>query len=109
MIQETQARKKGKHQLEHFIIFESKRSKPGGGSMMGIHESMNPALINMYEDDCELIVVQTKVGQKDIRFITGYGPQEDWSDNLKALFLWHLIMRYPKLRQMEVCLCSHGL
>ena len=86
MIQETQARKKGKHQLEHFIIFESKRSKPGGGSMMGIHESMNPVLINLYDDDCELIVVQTKVGQKDIRFITGYGPQEDWSDNLKAQF-----------------------
>ena len=86
MIQETQARKKGIHQLEHFVIFEAKRSKPGGGSMMGLHESMNPVLISLYEHEFELIVVQTKVGHKEIRFITGYGPQEDWSDNIKAQF-----------------------
>jgi hypothetical protein len=86
MIQETQARKKGKHQLEHFCIFEAKRTKVGGGSMMGIHESMNPVLISAYEDEFELIVVQTKVWKKEIRFITGYGPQEDWTDDKKAPF-----------------------
>ena len=29
MVQETQARKKGKHVLEDFVIFEAKRSKVG--------------------------------------------------------------------------------
>ena len=86
MIQETQARKKGKHSLEEYVLFEAKRSKVGGGSMMGIHESMKPVLINVYDNEFELILVETKVGQKGIRFITGYGPQEDWADDLKAPF-----------------------
>ena len=55
--------------------------------MMGIHESINPLLINLYENEFELIVVETKIGRREIRFMTGYGPQEDWSDDLKAPFL----------------------
>ena len=68
------------------MIYESLRSKVGGGSMMGFHESMNPVLISLCENEFELIVVETKIGRKEIRFITGYGPQEDWSDELKAPF-----------------------
>ena len=67
MVQETQARKKGKHVLEDFVIFEAKRSKVGGGSMMGIHKSMNPMLISCYESDFELIIVETKKGKTKIR------------------------------------------
>ena len=54
--------------------------------MMGIHESMNPLLINVYENEFELIVVETKIGRKEMRFMTGYWPQEDWIDDLKAPF-----------------------
>ena len=72
--------------MENFVIFESIRTKYGGGSMIGLHESLNPVLISLYENDFELIVVETKIGKKQIRFITGYGPQEDWSDDLKAPF-----------------------
>ena len=86
MLQETQSRKKGKHNIDNFVIFEAKRNKTGGGSMMGIHESMNPLLVSVYEEEFELIVVETKVENKEIRFITGYGPQEDWPDDLKAPF-----------------------
>ena len=86
VVQETQARKKGKHQLEHFVIYESKRSKIGGGSMMGFHESLNPVLVTNYENEFELMVVEIKIGKKEIRFLTGYGPQEDWGDDLKAPF-----------------------
>ena len=86
VVQETQARKKGKHQLEHFVIYESKRSKIGGGSMMGFHESLNPVLVSNYENEFELMVVEVKIGKKEIRFLTGYGPQEDWGDVLKAPF-----------------------
>ena len=86
MVQETQSRKKGKYQIENYVIFEAKRNKVGGGSLLGVHESMNPLLVSLYEVEFELIVVKTKVGNKEIRFITGYGPQEDWSDDLKAPF-----------------------
>ena len=86
MVQETHSRKKGKYQIENYVIFEAKRSKVGGGSLLGVHESMNPLLVSLYEVEFELIVVETKVGNKEIRFIMGYGPQEDWSDDLKAPF-----------------------
>ena len=48
-IQETHSRKKGKHQLDNFVLFKAKRSKTGGGSMMGVHKSINPVLISSYE------------------------------------------------------------
>ena len=86
MVQETQLRKKGKHKLDNYELFESKRSQVGGGSLLGVHQSLNPVLINVYENEFELIVVEAKCGSKEIRFITGYGPQEDLSDDIKAPF-----------------------
>ena len=86
MVQETNARKKGKHHLDNFVLFESKRTKVGGGSMLGVHENLRPVLVSLYENEFELIVVETKIGKREVRFITGYGPQEDWSDDSKAPF-----------------------
>ena len=85
-VQETRSRKKNKHSLEGFVIFEAIRKKVGGGTMLGIHDSLNPILISAYEDEFELVVVETKIGQKYIRFITGYGPQETWEESEKLPF-----------------------
>ena len=101
MVQETQAKKKGKHQLDKYVLFESKRTKIGGGSIMGVHERLDPVLINLYENEFELIVVETKIGKKNIRFITGYGPQEDISADLKAPFLLLLIKKSQKQYLLE--------
>ena len=60
---------------------------------MGVHERLDPVLINLYENEFELIVVETKIGKKSIRFITGYGPQEDVAADLKAPFLLHWIKK----------------
>ena len=79
-------RKKGKHSLQNYIIIESIRKKVGGGSILGVHESLNPQLIASYEEDFELIVVGTSAGNKNIRFITGYGPQESWDETEKLHF-----------------------
>ena len=54
--------------------------------MLGIHDSLNPILISAYEDEFELVVVETKIGQKYIRSITGYGPQETWEESEKLPF-----------------------
>ena len=81
--------KKGKHSLDNYVIFEAIRKKVGGGSILGIHESLNPHLIVVYEEDFELIIVETKVENKDIRFITGYVPQESWDESEKLPFLLH--------------------
>ena len=68
-MQETRSRKKGKYSLENFVIFEAIRSKCGGGSMIGVHGSLNPILISSYEEEFELLVVETKIGNQVIRFI----------------------------------------
>ena len=87
MVQETGSRKKGKYSLQDYIMFEAIRQKAGGGSLMGVHESLNPKLITLYdEENYELIVVEAKIGNKEIRFVTGYGPQENWSEEEKLPF-----------------------
>ena len=48
--------------------------------MLGAHVKLQPVLVSEYSELFELLVVQVKVEGREIRVITGYGPQE----NLKA-------------------------
>ena len=85
-VQETHFRKKGRFTHDNYMIFESIRKKEGGGSMLGVHVSLQPVLITEYSDIFELIVVEIKVTDKNIRVITGYGPQEIWDMDVKMKF-----------------------
>ena len=49
-----------------YKIFESIRDKLGGGSLIGIHNSLNPKLISEYNEEFELLVVETAIENKDI-------------------------------------------
>ena len=53
---------------------------------MGIHKSLEPVLKEEYSDAFELIVVEVKVIEQEIRVISGYGPQECWPDEEKMPF-----------------------
>ena len=44
--------------------------------MLGIHESLEPVLVEEYSDNFEIIVAEIKVANKNIRVINAYGPQE---------------------------------
>ena len=46
--------------------------------MLGVHVGLQPVLIQEYNDTFELIIVEIKVADKEVRVITGYGPQENW-------------------------------
>ena len=52
--------------------------------------ALQPVLVKKYSDNFELIVVQIKIGDKDIRLITGYGPQESWTDEDQLPFFTSL-------------------
>ena len=54
--------------------------------MLGIHKSLEPVLIEEYSEKFELIVTEVKIGTKEIRIMTGYGPQENWTDEDKMPF-----------------------
>ena len=79
-IQETHFNKKGKLKIENYEIFESIRKKQKGGTMLGAHKALNPKLISEYNEEFELLVVEIVVKNKEIRIITGYGPQESWPE-----------------------------
>jgi exonuclease III len=85
-IQETHARRKGKIQLPDMVVFEAIRKAKGGGTLIATHKSLNPRLIEEYEDDFELLVVEVELKNKNIRVISGYGPQENWSEDKRRPF-----------------------
>ena len=86
-IQESQYKSKGRVKIKDFIIFEAiRKNKESGGSITGVHESLNPVLIEEYSEKFELLVVEIKVAGKEIRIINGYGPQENWTLEEKMPF-----------------------
>ena len=85
-IQETHFRKKGTFKVEGYEIFEAIRNKQKGGTMIGIHNALNPMLIKQYDEDFELLVVEIEVAKEQIRVISGYGPQENWPESDRLPF-----------------------
>ena len=47
--------------------------------MIGVQKALDPVLIVEYSGDFELLVVEATIADKNIRIISGYGPQESWS------------------------------
>ena len=87
-LQETHFKRKGKlnKNLKDFEFFEAIRKKAKGGTLIGAHKSLDPILIEEYSDDFELIVVEVKIANKDVRIMSGYGPQENWKLDDKMPF-----------------------
>ena len=86
MVQETHFSTKGQLSIPNFILFESIRSKNNGGTVIGVHKDYNPVLINLYEGDLEVIVVEIQVKNEQVRLISGYGPQENMALELRKPF-----------------------
>jgi hypothetical protein len=85
-IQETHFKKKGKFKMPNYEIFEAIRSKTNGGTMIGAHKALKPMLVSEYSEDFELLVVEIQVRNKEIRVISGYGPQESWAESQRMPF-----------------------
>ena len=87
-LQETHFRKKGKlnDKLRDFEIFEAIRNKGKGGTLIAAHKSLKPVLIEEYSEEFELLVIEVKLGNKDIRVMSGYGPQENLSKEERLSF-----------------------
>ena len=88
-LQETHFYRKGRVKIDDFKIFEAIHKKEHG-TMMGIHVNLQPVLISEYSSTFELIVVQIKVKNKELRVITGYGPQENLSTKERMPFFTKL-------------------
>ena len=81
-IQETNFKKKGRFKCAEFEIFEAiRQNKEKGGCLLGIHKSLEPVLVEENLEKFELIVAEVKLSNKQIIIITGYGPQENRTDD----------------------------
>ena len=86
-IQETHSQRKGRVKLpDNFIIFEAIRKAKNGGILCAVNENLNPKLIEEYDDPFELLVVEIETQKRDIRVITGCGPQENWDEEKRMPF-----------------------
>ena len=75
-IQETKLRFQGKVKLDGYQVFETVRTGMGGGLLTAVSLDISPVLISAGNEHIEMIVVQGKVGNQDIRIFNCYGPQE---------------------------------
>ena len=85
-LQETHFGKKGKLKIEGFEVFEAIRKKKDGGTLVGALKELKPMLVKEYTDDFELIVIEIALDKKEIRIITGYGPQENLNEDERLAF-----------------------
>jgi exonuclease III len=86
-LQETHYTTKGKVRLPEFEIFEAiRKGKQKGGTMIGVHKALRPILITELNDPFELVVVEIRIGNREIRVMSGYGPQESWSPEQREPF-----------------------
>ena len=85
-LQESHLKKKGKITIDGWELFEAMRKKEFGGTMIRVNKALDPVLIEEYCDEFELLVVEANIGDKDVRIISGYGPQETWKTEDKLPF-----------------------
>ena len=79
-IQETKLRKAGKIKNENsknFVIFElTRKYSHGGGLAILVKPELHPVFVSEGDDQVEILVVQIRVENLQIRIINAYGPQE---------------------------------
>ena len=76
-LQESKLYSKGQVKIPNFYIFETNRVQNGGGGLItAVHEKFSPALIEAENENPDLLIVQVKMSDKNVRLINGYGPQE---------------------------------
>ena len=86
-LQETHSSRKGKIKVDEFQVYEAiRQNKKDGGTAIGVHKSLNPFVIKVYEDDFELLVVEAVIEGTNVRIISGYGPQESWAESERLPF-----------------------
>ena len=95
-LQETHSRTKGKIQIEEFVVFEAIRREKGGGTMIAAHQNLKPKLVEEYTDSFELLTVEVETKEKEIRIISGYGPQENLPEDKRLPFFVALELEVEK-------------
>ena len=85
MVQETKMKRQGQIAIQGYELLEKLRQdKDGGGLMIGFRTDIEgvPVVVSNLDNDVEILVVEVALKFMTIRFLTGYGPQEDTSEDV---------------------------
>ena len=105
-VQETKLRRKNKIKHPNYVTFEYIReNNAGGGLLTAIHKSLNPVTVSNDTNE-EVLVVEATIANNKIRFINGYGPQEDEKDKIREGFYSRLDQdtKSSKLAGAMICM-----
>ena len=104
-IQESKARRKNKLNLNNYIIFELIRKDNGGGGLLtAVHKSLSPVSVSN-EDEQEILVVEANLSNSKVRFINGYGPQENATEEVRKPFYDQLDLEIKKSKMAGCFVC----
>ena len=105
-VQESKLRRKNKIKHPNYVTFEYVRPNNGGGGLLtAVHKSLSPVSVSNDTEE-EVLVVEATVANKRVRFINGYGPQEDEKDEIREGF-FHRIdqeVKSSKLAGAMICM-----
>ena len=99
-IQETKLRTSGLNNIPGYQVFQLNRTGFGGGLLTAAHDDLAPVLVTA-NDEVELLVIQVKIGDKQIRIFNAYGPQENNFD--ESLNFWSSLEKEIILSKQENC------
>ena len=104
-LQETKVRQRNKLKLNGYDIFENPRiHSSGGGLMTAIHKSLKAVVVTQ-DDDVEILTVEAKLNNMKVRFINGYGVQENSAEEQKRNFFQHLDLEIKKAITAGAMIC----
>ena len=104
-LQETKTKSKNKLKVKDYTVFEYVRKNRGGGGLMTVvHNNLNPVSIGNETDD-EVIVVEAELGENKVRFVNGYGPQEDDEEEKRICFFQRLDLEVKSAQLAGTLVC----
>ena len=99
-IQETKLRSHN-FRLPGYQVFQKNRTGLGGGILTAVDENIGSVLVSSTES--EILVVQSKIGDFNLRIINAYGPQEMESDKDNVFQFWQDLEKEVILAKESNC------
>ena len=104
-VQESKVRRKNQIKVNDYDIFEHiRKDKGGGGLLTAVHKSLKAVSVSE-EDETEVLVVQGNINNLKVRFINGYGPQENESEEVKSKFFNRLDLEVKSSKMSGALVC----
>ena len=104
-VQESKLRIRNKMKHPKYITFEYIRKNCGGGGLLtAVHKTLNPVCVSNDTEE-EVLVVETKLDGKKVRFINGYGPQDDDDEEVRHAFFNRIDIEVKRAKLSGCFIC----